>query len=182
MFALGVVGLLWFIELIDYILPANLDVLGIIPRETRGLKGIVLSPFLHGGWKHLISNSVPLLVLLTTVLTFYKKVWLQVTIFSALIGGVAVWAFARTGTVHIGASGVIFSLITFLLASGVFRKNIKAILIALVILFLYGGALWGVIPGQEGISWEGHLFGAIAGIILAWVYKGINKKQSVNAS
>ena len=90
------------------------------------------------------------------------------------------WAFARTGTVHIGASGVIFSLITFLLASGIFRKNIKAILIALVILFLYGGALWGVIPGQAGISWEGHLFGAIAGVLLAWVYKGVNKKQNVN--
>jgi membrane associated rhomboid family serine protease len=106
-----------------------------------------------------------------TMMTFYRSMWLRITLFSAIIGGLAVWAFARGGSVHIGASGVIFSLIVFLLASGIFRKNFKALLIALVVFFLYGGALWGVLPSNPYISWEGHLFGALAGVFLAWIYR-----------
>ena len=138
----------------------------------NGLIGIVFSPFLHLNWIHLISNTIPLLILSFVILQFYNKLFLKVSIFSIVIGGFAVWLFGRSGTNHIGASGVIFAYIGFLLFSGIFRRNIKSILIAVVIIILYGGALiQGIIPGQKGISWEGHLFGAAAGALTAWIYR-----------
>jgi len=173
-----VLVLLWIIELIDVILPVDLVQFGIVPRNIVGLRGILFAPFLHAGWYHLISNSLPLFVLLTTLFTFYGKISIQVCVFSAILGGLTVWLIARSGTVHVGASGVIFSLLTFLIASGVFRKNFKALLIALVIFFLYGGALWGVLPSNPYISWEGHLFGAIAGILIAWIYRNTSVSES----
>ena len=169
--SIGIIILLWLEETADIFLNLNLDRFGILPRNLIGIRGIFFSPFLHGGFPHLISNTIPLFILLLTMMTFYNSIWLRITIFSALIGGLAVWAFARGGTVHIGASGVIFSLIAFLLASGIFRKSFKALLIALVVFLFLGGVLWGVLPSNPYISWEGHLFGAIAGVFLAWIYR-----------
>jgi membrane associated rhomboid family serine protease len=169
--SVGIIILLWAEEIADVFLKLNLDRFGILPRQIIGLRGIFFAPFLHGGFYHLISNTIPLFILLMTMMTFYRSIWLQVTIFSALMGGLAVWAFARGGTVHIGASGVIFSLITFLLASGIFRKSFKSLLIAVAVFLFYGGVLWGVIPSNPYISWEGHLFGAAAGVFLAWIYR-----------
>ncbi len=177
--SLWAVAILWVIFIANFLFfTIEFRNYGIRPRDVDGLIGIVTSPFLHANWSHLISNSIPLFILLMTILSFYRRVWVNVTIFSIIIGGFAVWAFARGNTNHIGASGVIFSFIGFLLASGIFRMKLKSILIAVVIFFLYGGALFrGVIPNQQGISWEGHLFGAIAGVILAWVFRKINRKE-----
>ncbi len=177
--SLWAVAILWIIFIANFLFfTIEFRQYGIRPREVDGLIGIVTSPFLHANWAHLISNSIPLFLLLMTILSFYRRVWVSVTLLSIIIGGLAVWAFARTNTNHIGASGVIFSFIGFLLASGIFRMKLKSILIAIVILFIYGGALFrGIIPGQQGISWEGHLFGAIAGVILAWGYRKVNKKE-----
>lgn len=173
------VVILWIIFIFNYFFSAiDLRIYGIHPRSINGLVGIITSPFLHANWAHLISNSIPLFFLLLTILSFYNDIWKQVTIFSILIGGFAVWLFAGGNENHIGASGVIFSYIGFLLASGIFRMSFKAFLIALVIFFIYGGSLLqGIIPGQKGISWEGHLFGAVAGILLAWIYRNNNKKE-----
>lgn len=171
--SLWAVGIIWAVYLLNIIVFfSDFRAFGIRPRETSGLLGVLLSPFLHGSWAHLISNSIPLFILTFLIVQFYSKIWIPVTVFSVLGGGFAVWLFAQTNSNHIGASGVIFSYIGFLLFSGIFRRSVKSILIGVIIVFLYGGALLsGIVPGQEGISWQGHLFGAIAGIILAYIYR-----------
>ncbi len=176
--ALWAVAIIWGIYVLNIIVFfAEFKSLGIRPRETLGLIGIPLSPFLHASWGHLIGNSIPLFILTFLIVQFYNKLWIPVSIFSVFLGGFAVWLFAGGGTVHIGASGVIFSYIGFLLFSGIFRRSPKAIIIGLVILLMYGGTLlFGVLPQQPGISWQGHLFGAIAGIIAAYMYRNKYKQ------
>jgi membrane associated rhomboid family serine protease len=171
--ALWAIAILWAVYILNIIVFfADFKALGIRPREGWGIIGIPLSPFLHGSWGHLISNSIPLFILTFVLAQFYKKLWIQVTVFSVLVGGFAVWLLAQKNTVHIGASGVIFSYIGFIVFSGVFRRSAKSIIIGIIILLLYGGTLiFGVLPKQPGISWQGHLFGAIAGIIAAYIYK-----------
>ncbi len=170
---LWVTASIWIIFILNFIFFfVDFNQFGIQPRTINGLIGIIFSPFLHLNWMHLISNTIPLLILTFVILQFYHKLFLKVSIFSILVGGFAVWLFGRSGTNHIGASGVIFAYIGFLLFSGIFRRNLKSILIAVVIIILYGGALIkGIIPGQKGISWEGHLFGAAAGALAAWIYR-----------
>lgn len=160
--------ILWSIKVIDTILPYDLCQLGIAPRSIRGLVGIILAPFLHANYFHLISNTIPTFVLLLVLLTFYKKHALTVIIGSVLMGGVLVWIFGRTAT-HVGISGLIYSLAAFLIISGIFKKNIKSLLISLLIIILYGGLIWGILPGRLLVSWEGHLFGAAAGVFIAYI-------------
>lgn len=171
--AVWFVGIIWAVFLLNYIFPfADFRNYGIRPRDIDGLIGIVLAPILHANFGHIISNSIPLFILSAALVAFYRNVWMQVMIFSALIGGVAVWLMARSGTNHIGASGVIFSLMAFLIMAGIFRRTFKAIIVGIIVFFLYGGSLiFGVIPSRPGISWEGHLFGALAGVFLAWVFR-----------
>ena len=187
--ALWVTAIIWIVFIANFIVFfAEFKNLGIRPKTTEGLLGIIFSPFLHANWGHLISNSIPLLVLTFILLHFYKKLWIPVTIFSIILGGFCVWLFAPSETTmiingvetvvqqnHIGASGVIFAYIGFILFSGIFRRSFKSIIIGVIVFVLYGGALFkGIIPGQEGVSWQGHLFGAIAGVIAAYIYR---KKQ-----
>lgn len=177
--ALWAVAIIWAVYILNIIVFfAEFKSLGIRPRETLGLIGIPLSPFLHASWGHLIGNSIPLFILTFLIVQFYNKLWIPVSIFSVFLGGFAVWLFAQSNSVHIGASGVIFSYIGFLLFSGIFRRSPKAIIIGLIILLLYGGTLiFGVLPKQPGISWQGHLFGAIAGIIAAYIYRNKFKSE-----
>lgn len=176
---LWITGIIWIIFILNYIFFfIDFNQFGIRPRTINGLFGILLSPFLHLNWTHLISNTIPLFILVFVTLQFYNKLFLRVSIFSVIIGGFAVWLFGRSGTNHIGASGVIFAYIGFLLFSGIFRKSFKAILIAIIIIFLYGAALLrGIIPGQQGVSWEGHFFGVAAGSIAAWIYRKKYKER-----
>jgi len=148
------------------------NIWGIYPRAIDGLKGIFASPLLHSDWNHLISNSVPMLVLTTIMVIFYKRVALASFIIIYFLVGLAVWLFARE-VYHIGASGVVYGLVSFVFWSGVFRKNNKSIVLALVIVILYSGYLAGIVPGKEGISWESHLFGAIIGVFVAYVFKDV---------
>ncbi len=170
---LWVTGIIWIVFILNKIFFfTDFNQFGIRPRTVYGLIGIIFSPFLHLNWGHLISNTIPLLILTFVILQFYKKLYVPVSIFSVIVGGFAVWLFGRSGTDHIGASGVIFAYIGFLLFSGIFRKSAKSIIIAVIIIILYGGALLqGIIPGQKGISWEGHLFGAATGALAAWIYR-----------
>jgi membrane associated rhomboid family serine protease len=167
---LGFVGLLWLVELIDLVaLNGALDALGIRPRDTAWLWGIALAPLLHAGLPHLVANTAPLLALGWLVLLHGRRHFVLVTALVALLGGLGVWLLGRPNTVHIGASGVIFGYLGYLLLRGWFQRSLGAIAIAVVVVVLYGGALVGVLPGQRGVSWEGHLFGFAGGAGVARV-------------
>ena len=170
--ALSIVSLLWIIIIINAIIPIDFNQFGIMPRKTEGIKGILFAPFLHLNWQHLMSNSMPLIILLTGLFWLYRKVALRILVLSTIIGGGLVWLLGREAF-HIGASGVIFSLVAFFIASGIFKRDFKAILLAIIVFFMYGGIVWGVLPGQAGVSWEGHLFGFITGIGLAYFFKDV---------
>ena len=175
----GCLAVFWVVEIIDVVLPFwGLDQYGIRPRTEGGLWGILASPFLHGGFDHLIGNSVPFLIL--GWLTMIRERWhfALVTVMAMLLGGLGVWTFGATGSVHIGASGVIFGYLGFLLLSGFFERRFGAILVSLGVGVAYGGLVWGVLPSQPGISWEGHLFGFLAGILAAYVAARLAKRAS----
>ncbi len=173
--ALYFIAILWGVHLINVSL-LDLNQFGIRPRNLEGLWGIIFSPFLHGNFIHLISNSGPLYILVLVLLVFYQRIAFRVIFFSTILGGGLLWAFGRSEMngnplVHIGASGLIYSLIAFLILSGFLQKNVKAILIAIVIFFMYGGVVWGIFPGKPWVSWDGHLFGAIGGILVAYWFR-----------
>lgn len=140
---------------------------GLFPRSTRGLLGIFTSPFLHGDFGHLVANTVPFFLLTTAVIYFYRPITLKVLLLLYILPGIWVWLASIRGP-HIGASGVVYGLAFFLFFSGVFRKNMVSLTIALVVSFFYGSMVWGVLPTDPHVSWEGHLFGAIAGVVTAY--------------
>ena len=167
---LSIVAAMWIIFLLNAAVGMNFNSFGILPRETEGIKGILFAPFLHANLEHLLSNSVPMLVLTTTLYWFYPRIATRIFLLSMIMGGTLVWILART-SYHIGASGVIFSLVGFLTASGIFRKRFKAFLLGLAVFLFYGGIIWGVLPTQPGVSWESHLFGFISGVALAYIFR-----------
>ncbi|MEO7317355.1 MAG: rhomboid family intramembrane serine protease [Chthoniobacteraceae bacterium] len=161
---LGLLGLMWAIEILDLLPFIQLDRSGIRPRSLAGLAGIVFAPFLHDGFTHLIANSFPFVILGAIVLLGGRRVFWRVTIFVTLAGGLGVWLFGGRFTNHIGASGLIFGYLGFLLARGWFEKSLPWMLAACAILVAYGGLLFGVLPIHAGVSWQGHLFGFLAGV------------------
>lgn len=165
----GLLGAMWVAEGLDFLLPFwEADQLGIRPRSLAGLAGIPLAPFLHGGFGHLIANSVPFIVLGGLVMLGGRATFWAVTVFVALAGGLGVWLLAPGHSVHIGASGLIFGYLGFLLSRGLFERSIGWVLVAGALLLAYGGMIFGVLPGQPGISWQGHLFGFLSGVLGAW--------------
>lgn len=162
------VGLLYLVELVDVLTVPRLDEAGIRPREVEGLDGIVFAPLLHGGWGHLVANTVPLLVFGFLILLAGIARWLAVTGTVWLVGGTGVWMTGGEQTIHIGASILAFGWLTYLLVRGLFSHSVREVALGAVMLFLYGGLLWGVLPGQPGVSWQGHLFGALGGLWAAW--------------
>ena len=170
------VSVIWAVHVLSYATSTDLTYLGIFPREADGLIGIITAPLIHGGWEHLFSNSVPLFVSSTIIHYFYKRVVIPSFFLIYILTGSAVWFFGRS-VYHIGASGVVYGLIAFIFWSGVFRRNIKSIVLALIVTILYAGYLEGIIPFQEGISWESHLIGVIVGIIISFLLKGIIEKD-----
>ena len=165
--------LLWVIYLVTHLLDISTYKLGILPRNFSGLIGIFTSPLIHGGFSHLISNTAPLIVMGLGIFYFYPKVAYKVFTIIYLGTGVLVWIFARE-VYHIGASGIIYGFVSFLFFSGIFRKDNRSIALALVVIFLYGGLIWGVLPVEKGVSWESHLFGAIAGIIASFIFRKVD--------
>lgn len=167
------VVLLYIVELWDQLSGHTLDQNGIRPLEADGLKGILFAPLLHADWQHLVANTVPALVLgfLVSLAGMARFVWATAIIW--ILGGVGTWLIGDVGSVyetnHIGASGLIFGWLTFLLVFGFFVRNALQITIGIVVLFAYGGILWGVLPGTFGVSWQGHFCGAVAGVIAAYL-------------
>ena len=162
---LTLLGVLWALELVDALfLGQQLNSLGIVPRTLPGLKGIVFAPLLHGGFAHLAANSLPLFLLGGLVILRGVRQFALVTAWVWLLGGAGTWLTGGENTLHIGASIIIFGYFGFLVSRGFYEKTLSAILIAVFVAVLYGSMLWGVLPVQAGVSWQGHLFGFLAGI------------------
>jgi membrane associated rhomboid family serine protease len=163
------VAAMWVTEGVDqFVLDERLDQYGIVPRELEGLSGVVLAPFLHAGFGHLMANTVPLVIL--GALLAFKGVTRLVAVTAGVVvlGGAGVWLFGRTG-VHLGASGVVFGYLGYLVAAGLFERRLRSVVLGALAVLLYGGAIWGVLPTGTTVSWEGHLSGLLAGVFMAWI-------------
>ena len=167
---LSIVGAFWLVEVVDqFIFWGRLNLYGIVPRTTQGLWGILFAPFLHGDWQHLIANTVPFITLGWFVMLQNTSDFFVVSTITMLVGGFGVWLFGVPGSVHIGASILIFGYLGFLLLRGFFQRNLPSMMLSVIVGFLYGSLVWGVFPIQQGISWEGHLFGLLGGILAAYL-------------
>ena len=166
--SLGFVALLWLIAALGWGL--ELERFGVRPRQWIGLPGILVAPLLHGSFIHLVANSLPLLVLGTAMLHLYPTAAFRVLPAVYLGPGIAVWLFARDG-VHVGASGLVYGLVTYVLAAGLIRRDRRAIAASLLVAFMYGTLVWGVLPIRHGVSWETHLAAALIGVALAIVLR-----------
>ncbi|RLD48609.1 MAG: rhomboid family intramembrane serine protease [Bacteroidetes bacterium] len=166
--------IMWVVKLVELAFNLRFSWLGVHPLRLEGLPGILFSPLLHGDINHLTANSVPFLVLATALFYFYREISIKVLIGIWLLSGVWIWFGGQSGSVHIGASSLIYGLSSFLFVSGLIRKDTRLAALALIVAFLYGSIVWGVFPDffpKKNISWEGHLGGLVAGIILAFYYK-----------
>lgn len=171
------VAVLWAVELLDTMLGGRLDREGIRPLSGDGLGGIVLAPLLHSGWGHLVANSVPLLVLGFLLLLSGVGRWVAVTAVVWLVAGVGTWITGGPGTVHIGASGLVFGWLVYLLVRGLFSRRPGQIALGVVVFLIYGGLLFGVLPGTPGVSWQGHLFGAVGGALAAYWFASRDRSR-----
>jgi membrane associated rhomboid family serine protease len=169
----GILIVMWLTYLLSQHFDWRLVQFGVLPRTTEGLSGILFMPWIHSpsDINHILNNSLPILILSSTIIYFYRDIALRVLLLSWLLSGIGVWFIARnTGSYHIGMSGVIYALATFVFFSGAIRKYLPLQAMALFVAFVYGGMIWGVLPTEERISWEGHLSGVIFGLMLALWY------------
>ncbi|WP_328999735.1 rhomboid family intramembrane serine protease [Kribbella sp. NBC_00709] len=163
------VGLMWLSEVIDAATNGSLDQYGIISREPRGLIGILTAPFLHLGFGHLISNTLPLVTLGAIIAISGAARLFAVTAIVVVIGGFGTWLISPPNTITIGASGLVFGYASYLIVRGLFNRRLGQVLVGIVVIMVWGSALLGGLLPQDGISWQGHLFGGIAGVLAAWV-------------
>jgi len=169
-FSAAFIVVFWIIEIIKQVTGISIAHLGIYPLHLKGLYGIIFSPFLHSGYNHLISNSVPFFILLFALIYFYRRISYRIFFQLYLLAGLCVWLAGREAW-HIGASGVIYAMASFHFVSGIIRNDVRLLTLSVVVVFLYGGMIWGLLPVDPGISWEGHLWGAISGVVLAFYYR-----------
>jgi membrane associated rhomboid family serine protease len=170
--------IIWLIYWIEITFGYNFNKYGIFPRDFKGLRGVFLSPLIHSNISHLSNNSVPLFVLLASLFYFYRKIAFKVLFYGVFFSGFLCWLIARN-SYHIGASGVIYLLFSFVFFSGIIRKHYRLIAMSLVVIFLYGSMIWLLLPTEDRISWEGHLSGFLVGFLYAYLYrkKGIIREQ-----
>jgi membrane associated rhomboid family serine protease len=164
---LGVIWMLWIVDGLFF--HNSLKSHGVHPRSAEGLIGILSSPFLHSGLFHLVANTIGIVMLGSLVLMHDISKFFLVNAFSVIIGGLGVWLVGGTQTNHIGISGVIFGYFGYLVSVGIFERKLGTVLLSLLTVFLYGGMIWGILPVQIGVSWEGHFFGFLGGILSAFV-------------
>lgn len=174
----SVTALLWAIESVDWVLGGALDSLGVQPWTTQGLVGIVFAPFLHGDFSHLLANTLGLIPLgLLTMARKQQDFWV-VTVFTAITAGLGAWVFGSLDSVHIGASGVVFGYLGFLLGRGWYDRRPGPVALSILVAWLFGGMVWGVLPSGLPISWQSHLFGFLGGMFMARTLgKGINASR-----
>jgi len=161
---------LWIVYWFEVKFGYNFNEYGVEPRTLTGLRGILFSPFIHGGVQHLFNNSAPLFVLLISLFYFYKEIAFKILIYGLILSGLLTWIIARP-SYHIGASGIVYLLFSFIFFSGIIRKYSRLIAVSLMVIFLYGGMIWYIFPIKEEISWEGHLSGFLIGLLFAFVYR-----------
>lgn len=172
--------LMWLLHILRIYFRVDAVPFGIHPRDLSALPGILFCPLVHGSWEHLLSNTIPLLILGTVLFLIYDKIALKVWWLNYFLTGSLVWLFARD-SYHIGASGIIYGLASFLLFSGFFRMDIRSIAIASAVAIFYGGMVWGILPIQPGVSWESHLSGGIVGLLLAFLFRNAQKDAVMEA-
>ena len=170
LFPVFFVTVLWVIKLLEYAFSLDLYYLGIYPLKLEGLIGIITSPLIHGDFQHLFNNTFPVLFLSVALFYFYRPIHFKIFILIYIFTGIWVW-FGGRPSFHIGASGIIYGLASFLFFSGIIRNDVRLMAISLVVTFLYGSLIWGIFPLKEGISWESHLWGGVAGFILSIFYR-----------
>lgn len=164
------VGILWLVKLTENLLNLDFTTFGILPLHPEGLPGIIFSPFIHGSYEHLMSNSIPFLILTFALLYFYRRLAYRIFFLIYILSGICVWLGGRESW-HIGASGIVYGLASFLFFSGVFRKDANLLTIGIIVVFLYGSMFWGILPIKPEISWESHLWGSASGLMLAFYYR-----------
>ena len=162
--------LIWMVKIIEVTLDVSFVYYGLYPRKISGLIGILTAPLIHADLKHLFDNSLPVFFLSLAIFYFYRPVGLRVFLLTYLFTGLCVWLGARPAY-HIGASGLVYGFASFLFFSGVIRRNTNLLAISLLVVFLYGGLVWGIFPFDYKISWESHLFGALTGLVMAFIYR-----------
>ncbi|WP_372789912.1 rhomboid family intramembrane serine protease [Paraconexibacter sp.] len=166
-FVIAMVAIMWISEVLDSILDHRFDQYGIRPREVGGLDGVLFSPFLHSGFGHLAGNTVPFLALGAGIALSGLVRVLSVTVIVGLVGGLGTWLIAPENSITIGASGLVFGYATYLIARGIFERNLVHLAVAALVAVGYGGVLLGGLMPEDGVSWQGHLFGAVGGVIAA---------------
>ena len=169
---LSFVLILWIIKSVEWASHLDLGLYGILPRTVKGSLGIVTGPLIHGDAIHLMSNTIPLIILGVGLFYFYHKIALEVFLWIYLASGFWVWIIGREAY-HIGSSGLVYGLVMFIFWGGILRKNPRSLAISMIIFFLYGGMIYGLFPFDESISWESHIMGSVAGIFLAFYFKKI---------
>jgi membrane associated rhomboid family serine protease len=170
--ALGILALLaglWLLEVVDVLTGGALDAYGIEARDLGGLPEIFTAPFLHAGFDHLLNNTVPFAVLGFLVLLGGLARWLLSSLTSIVSSGLFAWLLTPAGTIVLGASGLVFGWLTYLVVRGIWSRRPAQVLVGLAVLLVYGGMIWGVLPGAAGISWQAHLGGAVGGVLAAWL-------------
>ena len=169
---------IWIIYWVEISFDLNFNKFGVFPRTFQGFRGVFLTHFIHSNVSHLFNNSIPLFVLLCSLFYFYKDVAIKVLFFGGFFTGLSTWFIARE-SYHIGASGIVYLLFSFVFFSGIIKKHFRLVALSLIIIFLYGSMIWYVLPIKEGISWEGHLSGFLVGFFFAIIYrnKGIVKEE-----
>ena len=179
-FPLLLIVLMSLIKLIELNHNLYLGHFGVYPRDIKGLYGIIFSPFIHGSIKHLFNNLIPLFFLLSAMIHFYDKLAYLIYIIIHFFGGLCLWFIGRE-VYHIGASGIVYGLASFMFFSGIFRRNTQLLAFSLLITFLYGSMVWGIFPEtvKKGVSWEAHLSGAVVGLICSIIFikKGPQRKK-----
>jgi membrane associated rhomboid family serine protease len=165
-----IILMLWLVKIFEVLDKQDFFYYGIFPRKISGLPGIITCPFIHANFNHLINNSVPFFFLLTAIFYFYQKVVWRVLLYSYLFTGALVWLIARPAY-HIGASGMVYCFAAFLFVSGIVRRNISLMAISMLVVFLYGGLVWGIFPYLPDMSWESRLAGLTMGAVLAVIYR-----------
>ncbi|MBR7022973.1 MAG: rhomboid family intramembrane serine protease [Bacteroidales bacterium] len=177
-----IVAVMWLVKIIEVSFGINLGRWGVMPHSLQGLLGILFLPFLHGSWEHLLSNTVPILVLGTALYYCYPSLANRVLLITYLASGLLTWCIGNPDTTHIGASALVYGLNLFLITSGFIRGNRMLIVIAFIMVFLYGSFIWGMIPSlaiPQNISWEGHLSGAMIGVLLAFFLRNEGPQKEV---
>lgn len=165
----AVIAVFWLVEIIDFLIfQGRLDSFGLQPHSVIGLRGLLFAPFLHGGFGHLIANTIPFIILGWLTMIQETSDFYIVSIITAIVGGLGVWLLGDSESIHIGASILIYGYLGFLLLRGYFQKNFPSIILSVIVFFLYGGLIFGIFPSRVGVSWQGHLFGFLGGAIAAW--------------